>query len=113
MTQSATTLRNRIRHAPIGADPPWLNQIVGTRHAMCMVIVCRLVKEFSELGSCWLNLTQFVRAPRLQYTLLSFPLPGHAKTGVRHPVYLASNLSVFPGINRCTSICTRSHLRRT
>ena len=87
-----TRLRNRIRDAPIGGDSPRLNHVVGTWNAVCMVIVCRLVEEFGELGTCWLNLTQFVRAPRLQYTLLSFPLPGHAKTRVRHPVYLASNL---------------------
>src|SRR5881628_4163637 len=98
MTKSGTRLRNRIRHAPIRGDLPRLNHIVGTLHAVCMVIVCRLVKEFGELFSCWLNLTQFVRAPRLEYTFLSFPLPGHAKTGVRHPVCLASNLRFFPGM---------------
>src|SRR5213593_3496779 len=93
-----TRLRNRIRDAPIGGDSPRLNHVVGTWNAVCMVIVCRLVKEFGELGSCRLNLTQFVRAPRLQHTFLSFPLPGHAKTRVRHSLYLASNLGVFPGV---------------
>src|SRR5947208_14075652 len=91
-------LANRIRDAPIGGDPPRLNHVVGTWNAVCMVIVCRLVKEFGELGSCRLNLTQFVRAPRLQHTSLSFPPPGHAKTRVPHSLHLASNLGSFPAV---------------
>src|SRR2546428_13998378 len=93
-----TRLRNRIRDAPIGGDSPRLHHVVGTWNAVCMVIVCRLVKEFGELGSCRLNLTQFVRAPRMQHTFLSFPFPGHAKTRVLHLLYFASHLGVLPPV---------------
>src|SRR5213594_563967 len=87
MTKSGTRLRNRIRHAPISGDLPRLNHIVSTLHAVCMVIVCRPVKEFGELLSRWLDLTQFIRAPRLEHAFLSFPPPGHTKPSVRHSVW--------------------------
>src|SRR5215472_5191125 len=62
-----------------------------------MVIVRRHIKHFGDLGSSWLNLPEFVDTTGHQHTRLSVPLPVQTKTGVRHFVYLAPNLSVLPG----------------
>src|SRR5271163_2636940 len=61
-------------------------------------MVWRHIKEFGDFRSSWLHLAQFIRAARLQYTLLFFPFPIHAKPGVRHRIYRAENLSLFPGL---------------
>src|SRR5215475_8311989 len=94
---SRLKLRKPIGDAPIRGNLPRHDRVVGALHAVVMVIVRRHIKHFGDLGSSWLNLPEFVDATGHQHTRLSVPLPVHTKTGVRHFVYLASNLSILPG----------------
>src|SRR6186997_2969157 len=76
------TLSIPIVDAPIAGNPPRLNGVVQPRHA---VLGCQLrVPVLGDLGSRRLDLTDFVRAARKQFGLLSVPIPLMGESRVRH-----------------------------
>src|SRR5215471_17407896 len=94
---SKLKLRKPIGDAPIRGNLPRHDRIVGPLHAVVVVIVRSHIKHFGDLGSSRLNLPEFVDATGHQHTRLSVPLPVHTKTGMRHFVDGAPNLSILPG----------------
>src|SRR5207247_10918706 len=86
-----------IEHAPIAGDPPRLNGVVEPRHAECGIE--RFVPVLGDLCSRRLNLTQFVRAARLELGLLSVPIPHIAEPGMRHTMRGALNLVVVTALD--------------
>src|SRR5262249_31356910 len=87
------SLSNRIVNAPILRDPPRLNGIVVAWH---VDMIRRHIEELADLGSCRLNLTYFVRAPRKELGFRSIPIPVVGKFGVRHAIGRPPNLGGLP-----------------
>src|SRR5215831_7681324 len=73
------SLSNRIVNAPIARDPPRLNGIV-----VAWSIALPYVEELGDLGSRRLNLAQFVRAAREDFSFSSIPVPVESELGMRH-----------------------------
>src|SRR2546425_3812270 len=90
------TLSIPIVHAPITGDPPRLNAVVQTRHAECGIE--GLVPVLSDLCSRRLNLTDFVRAARLELGLLSVPIPHIAEPSMCHSICSPFDLCVVPAL---------------
>src|SRR5688500_18611856 len=93
---TARTLSKPIGHAPIAGDPPWLNAVVQTRHAERRIE--GLVPVLRDLCARRLNLTDFVRAARLELRLLSVPIPHVAKPRVRHALRSPLDLGGGPAL---------------
>src|SRR5215471_6301481 len=76
------TLSKPIGDAPVFGDLPRLNRIVQSRHTECGIE--GLVPVFRDLCSRRLNLTNFVRAARLNLGLLAVPIPRVTEPAMRH-----------------------------
>src|SRR5262245_64384154 len=88
------TLSKPIGHAPVFGDLPGLNRVVQSRHAECGIQ--GLVPVFRDLCSRRLNLTDFVRAARLNLGLLAVPIPRVTEPAMRHALRDALDLGVVP-----------------
>src|SRR5262245_48346594 len=89
-----TTLRVPIGHAPVPGDPPGLNAVVQSRHAECFIE--GLVPELGDLCARRLNLTDLVRAARLELRFVAVPIPLIGKTGVGHTLRRSLELGLVP-----------------
>src|SRR5215831_5868620 len=88
------TLSKPIGHAPVSGDLPRLNRVVQSRHAERGIQ--GFVPVFGDLCSRRLNLTQFVRAARLNLGLLPVPIPRVTEPGMRHAMRDPFDLGVVP-----------------
>src|SRR5260370_28761927 len=88
------TLRVPIGHAPVVGDPPGLNAVVQPRHAECFIE--GLVPVLGDLCARRLNLTDLVRAARLELRVVSVPIPLISKTGMGPPLWRSLELSLVP-----------------
>src|SRR5881409_2787470 len=88
------TLRVPIGHAPVPRDGPRLNAVVQPRHAECFIE--GLVPELGDLCARRLNLTDLVRAARLELRFVSVPIPLIRKTGKGHTLWRSPELSLVP-----------------
>src|SRR5260221_12341192 len=87
-------LRVPIGHAPVLGDPPGLNAIVQPRHAECLIE--GLVPVLGDLCARRLNLTDLVRAARLELRLVSVPIPLIGETGMGHTLWHSLELGLVP-----------------
>src|SRR5947207_9876803 len=88
------TLRVPIGHAPVLGDPPGLNAVVQPRHAECFIE--GLVPVLGDLCARRLDLTDLVRAARLELRFVSVPIPLIGKTGMGHMPWGSLELSLVP-----------------
>src|SRR5437867_571293 len=88
------TLRVPIGHAPVLGDPPGLNAVVQPRHAECFIE--GLVPVLGDLCARRLNLTDLIRAARLELRFVSVPIPLIGKTGMGHTLWRSLELSLVP-----------------
>src|SRR5258707_8385202 len=90
------TLRVPICHAPVLGDPPGLNAVVQPRHAECFIE--GLVPILGDLCARRLNLTDLVRAARLELRVVSVPMPLIGKTSMGHTLRRSPELSLVPSL---------------
>src|SRR6266851_991648 len=88
------TLRVPIGHTPVLGDPPRLNAVVQPRHTERFIE--GRVPELGDLGARRLNLTDLVRAARLELRFVAVPIPLIGKTGMGHTLWRSLELSLVP-----------------
>src|SRR3954470_12377239 len=97
ITNASDSLCKPIAHAPVAADSPGLNRIVGARGAV--VRVERLVEVFRDFGRGRLTRAELIGAARHQHGLTAVPVPMQAKPRMGHWVGGRSKLGGFPPLS--------------
>src|SRR5215472_11886637 len=90
------SLGKAIANAPVAGDLPRLNGVVGPSDPD---LVHGFVPVFRDVGSGWLNGSQFVSAARHQHALFSVPVPVVAKSSMRHWIGRRPKFGILPALS--------------
>src|SRR5260221_10193483 len=93
----ASSLENRIFHAPVAVHFPGLNgvQVARDKRGLFEEINVR-APNFGYFRERWLNHAFIIRAPRHKQSFLSAPIPRSRESSVRFARDRVLNLRIFP-----------------